>query len=501
MNQQQENQLRIEAAKRGYRGEKLEAFVQFAKQKERQTAQPAQVAQTAEPEKKDGFFKSLAKGIAKPFVRVGTSAYNIAAAGVKAAQGDIPAANREATKTRNVMGIESKPLMLQPGQKGPAKFFPTAQSAGDVAGTAAELSSYVVGAGAAKNVIGAGAKGFFKQSVGQGAKQGAISGGLAGGGMAAQEEDATVGSIVGGTVKGAAMGGAAGAATGGIAAGAGSVKKGFSALKSKAVQTINPEATDALMRAIKPSAGKTNFKQSLENTLPVLKHAAQSRNKPINNLEDLAETIKFTKASVWDDFKQLLGANADDAVDTVSVADEIEKAITPRFARQNPAQADAIRRTAQTYRRTMSLQEIEDFLEEANNELHSYYAKNHVGQQAAKGDPAISHILKEAEGLRKLLYDRLNKLTGKDAAQIKKTYGALSEIQDEVLKRKNVAARQNPDSLAEQLGFAEGAGNVLKSAANMEFGDALKGAGQMATSRYMKLRNTTDFLIKKAFGQ
>ena len=42
------------------------------------------------------------------------------------------------------------------------------------------------------------------------------------------------------------------------------------------------------------------------------------------------------------------------------------------------------------------------------------------------------------------LYGKLNELTGADAAQIKKTYGALSNVQNEVTGRLNVNARQSP---------------------------------------------------------
>lgn len=219
MTPQQEAQLRQDAVKRGYNKTEVNQFIQFAKEKEKSAA-PAAAAVDEQP-KKEGFFTSLAKNVAKPFVRVGTSAYNVAAGLTKAAQGDIAGANEEVRKTRNVFGIESKPLVLQPNLQakgGPAKYLPTGQSVTDVAGTAAEIASYAVGGGAAKNVVKAGGKGLIKQAVKTGVIEGAATGALQGGGAAAQREDASVGSVVKQAATGALIGGAAGGAVGGATA-------------------------------------------------------------------------------------------------------------------------------------------------------------------------------------------------------------------------------------------------------------------------------------------
>ena len=45
------------------------------------------------------------------------------------------------------------------------------------------------------------------------------------------------------------------------------------------------------------------------------------------------------------------------------------------------------------------------------------------------------------------MYDKIQSLTGKDIAPLKKQYGALMNVQDEALGRVNVANRQKPVSL------------------------------------------------------
>ena len=67
----------------------------------------------------------------------------------------------------------------------------------------------------------------------------------------------------------------------------------------------------------------------------------------------------------------------------------------------------------------MGLEEAEDFLQSANNDLHTYYAKNKVGQQVAERDPSTGYVVAEAGQLRDSLYSALDNLTGPGAADLK----------------------------------------------------------------------------------
>lgn len=264
---------------------------------------------------------------------------------------------------------------------------------------------------------------------------------------------------------------------------------------------ISPDVEVALTKAIKPAVNNTNFTQALSTALPHIAETAEQTGKPITNLDSLQSAITSTKQRIWQNYQQLLGPNANTTIDGNKIADAMVSSIDKRFATQNPSAVQKIINTANTYRRAIPLNEAEDFLQSANNELHSYYAKNKVGQQVAKGDPIIGHVVNEADALREALYSRLSDLTGQDASKIKQTYGALSNIQEAVAKRANVTARQNPDSLAEQISFAQGLGNIGKSALNLNLGDAVGGALQMGASKFIKNRNSTEGLIKGAFNK
>jgi hypothetical protein len=131
--------------------------------------------------------------------------------------------------------------------------------------------------------------------------------------------------------------------------------------------------------------------------------------------------------------------------------------------------------------------------------LHSYYAKNKVGQQVAQRDPTIGHVVGEADQLRDSLYSKLDDLTGPGAADLKQRYGALSNVENELLRRKNVSARQQPDSLAEQLSMARAYGKIAVGVARLSPSSLLEGTQSLAAAKWLKTRGTTDAMITRAF--
>lgn len=285
----------------------------------------------------------------------------------------------------------------------------------------------------------------------------------------------------------------------------GGMQEAGPALKGAALQIVDkmtPKAESLLIRGIKPINRKTDFKQTLQRAVPEIDKTAQAAGKPIEKLEDLEPLIGDAKKAIWSEYKTVLGPNAKAEIDGNKIADAMEGVITKRFEMQNPQKADAIRKVAATYRRPIQLDEAEEFLQGANNDLSAFYAKNKVGQSTAARDPEWGHVVKEAETLRKELYSKLDELDvsgGTGSAELKRRYGALSSLFEEVLRRKNVAQRQNPQSLAEQISIAQGVGRGLKSAANLDIGDAAMAIGQPLAAKWMKDRNTTDALIKRGF--
>jgi hypothetical protein len=175
--------------------------------------------------------------------------------------------------------------------------------------------------------------------------------------------------------------------------------------------------------------------------------------------------------------------------------------IDERFRIQNPAAADRIIATAETYRRQIPVQEAEAFLESANTDLNNFYAKSGFKQRAEARNPEIGHVVREAEALRTQLNEKISSATGKDFGLLKRQYGALSNLEQVTTKRVNVAERQQPNSLAEQIGLAQGLANAAGSLIKGDVGDAVKGGVQIAASHFLKTSNTSDALIENAFNK
>ena len=105
----------------------------------------------------------------------------------------------------------------------------------------------------------------------------------------------------------------------------------------------------------------------------------------------------------------------------------------------------------------------------------------------------------EAGALRSQLYSTLDNLTGPGAADLKQRYGALSNVENELLRRKNVSARQQPDSLAEQLSMARAYGKIAVGVARLSPSSLLEGTQSLAAAKWLKTRGTTDAMITRAF--
>lgn len=282
---------------------------------------------------------------------------------------------------------------------------------------------------------------------------------------------------------------------------------GKSALRVLADHVAPIEPYSGITRAVKPGTNLTGWGNALRDATPDLLNAERDETgalaNPTKDLASFADNINRAKKSVWAEYKALLGPNADAAVDATDIAQKMKDSIPARYRLQNPKAAEALDAVADTYNRPngFTVDELEDFLQNANNDLHSYYAKNKVSRNVAAKDPSISTTLAESDAIRDTLYAKIQELTGKDAAAIKKRYGALSTLEEPTLKRQNVWARQQPDALHEQINKVQGAAKVGKSILNLDLGDAAEGMGQIVGSKFLKERGNSDILVKNAFDE
>lgn len=244
--------------------------------------------------------------------------------------------------------------------------------------------------------------------------------------------------------------------------------------------------------------------------MPEIKATEQVLGRRVQSVDDLLEATKLAKQRVRAQYDQLAGPRRamGSTVDGTPVADAIESSIPRKVQIQSPDRADAIRRLADTYRgRAFSLDDMETLLRETNAELDAYYSKFPAARgRAAAANPETAQLLAEAQALRKAIYSTLDAPgQGEAARQLQRRYGALLELEDTAYRRANVAARQQPESLSEQVGKVRAAADMARGTWRVLHGD-LSGAADIAASRagaatasYLKEQQTTDALIRRAF--
>lgn len=276
---------------------------------------------------------------------------------------------------------------------------------------------------------------------------------------------------------------------------------------AQTLSIMDPPPNQLLTKAIKPMASNTGWDAAIAKAAPDMKAVEADLGHPITGVDDALNAVSIAKKGIWKQYEAKLGAASTGfgdeetgaTIDGNEIADAMMGAIDKRTALQNPDLVERIQKVADTYRRPMGVDEAEDFLQSANNDLHSYYAKNKVGQQVAARDPSMGYVVAEGNQLRDSLYSTLDDLTGPGAADLKGRYGALSNVENELLRRKNVSARQQPDSLAEQLSMARAYGKIAVGVARMSPSSLLEGTQSLAAAKWLKTRGTTDAMIGRAF--
>jgi hypothetical protein len=187
------------------------------------------------------------------------------------------------------------------------------------------------------------------------------------------------------------------------------------------------------------------------------------------------------------------------AIDGNAVASAIESSIRPRPQLFGSSSVQELLSRANAYRgRRIPLTDAEELLQDANREASSWYLS-----PDPHGPQFQASAAAEASAIRQQLYKQIDQLTKSapgTAAQLKRTYGALSALSDFTSKRIPVVSRQAPLNLAEQLA-AGGGGALLAEALLHQTGDLkslLAAPVPWAAARLAKHVNSPEFLIEHA---
>lgn len=294
-------------------------------------------------------------------------------------------------------------------------------------------------------------------------------------------------------------------------AAAGAEEGGLGGAVASAVRTVAPgEPRVMLTQALKPRAANTGWGRSVDRALPDLKAAEATIGKPIEGIDDLLATVKAAKAQNRAEYNAVAGPLREQGatVDLTPVADEIVKRIPRKLQVTNPDRAKAIAEATSVYRKRFSLEDAETLLQDTNAELEAHYAQYPHAQRAAlRAKPEIAQLVSEADALRTAIYDTLDAASPNASARaVQQRYGALLDVEHEAMRRANVAARQQPESLSEQIGAVRAAADMARGGWRLAHGD-LSGAADIAAAhagraagKAIKESQTTDALIKRAFA-
>lgn len=278
-------------------------------------------------------------------------------------------------------------------------------------------------------------------------------------------------------------------------------KKGMEFIP-RSVGLIKPEPAKALTQAIQPGINIPRAGESIETAGPRIQHLktagliTDEEGNPlteIKNNKDLLQAVKAGKRYIWDAVEQRLGKVDVLQADTSSVGRAMVSAIPKRIATQFPDVAARIAERASTYNDTMSLRDIEEAIQSANNDLKNFYKQPVANDKPISADTAATEA--EVKGLRTLLDEKVQKLTGSGVKDLKREYGALRDMEKAAAKQALVQARQKGASLYEGLAALRAAGDFVTG---NPLG-AAKGVATLAMGRRLANVRSPDWLIDQAF--
>lgn len=288
-----------------------------------------------------------------------------------------------------------------------------------------------------------------------------------------------------GAIQGAKEGGLGGAMTG--------------AFRAAAI-TMPPKSM--IVRALKPRNTMFRFDESLDRALPEIAATEPYLGKPIRSIDDLLEAVKIAKQRAWTAYERLTPKGAQ--IDLAPVADAQIRAIPKTLHVENPKAVEAMVEKANQYRRIVSIDEAETLLREANAEIDAYFAQTpHGSRDLLLKNPKMARVVARAKALREVIFDETG--VPKTARELKRLYGALLDVENAAFRHRNVAARQAPNSLGEQVGVVRAAGQFAKGGWRLLHGDPAGMAdvasayAQRDMSRFLKEQGQADNLIKRAF--
>lgn len=283
--------------------------------------------------------------------------------------------------------------------------------------------------------------------------------------------------------------------------------------------TRRTDPIPAIIRAIKPRATRTNFKQALEMAAPEIKASEEALGRKIggrykdgnvqpgHGIEDTLAATRIAKARLWSDIQKANeGQNAMGTLIDLSALGEAEvEAIPAHIAAEDPTLYESLKEAAlaRWNGKMVNLKNAEELLRSYNAQLRGELASYPPDQRAALiSKPHIASLDAKAKETRQAIYSTLERNTGSLAVRnAMKRYGSLMEVERELFPRLNVETRQNPDSLSEQVSKWSSLAKAAKGVLTGNPADVLEAGVATRASRWIKDSNKADTLLRRAFSK
>lgn len=273
---------------------------------------------------------------------------------------------------------------------------------------------------------------------------------------------ATVGGAQGavkGAAEGDAVGGAEGGAIGGAIGGAAGETVGAVAKPIAEKLGIATSSEQDAMRAFRPNKRNQNFLQNWSTAKDRLSKEI-GEDGSFKNLQDAADRMRDVRQNIWnDEVKPEIDARAKNLFDTTSVADNISGKISDQMREHAPQEAKIMEDFAKKFENGRTVGDAEKDLEYFNAELDKQgYWKKSPKERAAleKVDGTVASRAAAVDALRDALYDHLEQNGAPGVKDLKKEYGAISSLENDIRGQANVEGRQKPISLKQMLGMGAG---------------------------------------------
>lgn len=247
--------------------------------------------------------------------------------------------------------------------------------------------------------------------------------------------------------------------------------------------TANKTAAVDAIKALTANRGNLKFRDIETND--VIEGALPS------NLWEFGGAITSQKSQTYQQVLEKIGAAADTPVDTTRIVDAMTEIIdNPVYASETAVLNRAKQQLNKFFTNDYTPAQLEELIKLENDRLQAYYRGS-----GTQGDAVVSAIV--ANNLRDMLDEAVESATGSGVSDLKRQYGNLKAIENDVVHRAIHSQQAREAGLVDMFGIRT-IGDVSAGLAG-DLGALRRGAGQIAGEGFINALNDRDAMINRMF--